>query len=162
MTNLRHAFRHWRRRPGLAFVSTFVLALGIGATTAMFSIVSGVLLQAEPWPHADALVAIYAVQPDLRSNPAFATRWNRMGIGAASWHDLDRAPAFDAVAVWTSDQQVLGNDQTDLVTAFYASSSLLPMFATRPSQGRFFTQSEDGEDSGGIILSSRMWQRHFG
>jgi predicted permease len=162
VTDVRNALRHWRRRPGLAFLAALVLALGIGATTAMFSIVNGVLLSTEPWPNADSLVAIYEVHPDQSANPAYTTRWNRMGIGAASWRDLQHSPAFSGIGIWTSDQGVLGDERTDLVTVFYASSSLLPMFVRQPVQGRFFNEGEDAADSGGIILSHRMWQRHFG
>jgi len=80
----------------------------------------------------------------------------------ARWRDLQRSPAFTSIGVWTSNQEVLGDEQTDLVTVFYASSSLLPLFLVQPAQGRFFSKDEDTTDSGGIILSHRMWQRHLG
>ena len=82
--SLRHALRRWRRRPGLAVVAVLILAIGIGATTAMYSIVDAVLLRAEPWPDADRLVRIYGVLPPQRTNPAYRTTWNRSEIGWAA------------------------------------------------------------------------------
>ena len=71
-SGVRHAVRRWRHRPGVAVTAVLVLSLGIGATTAMYSIVDAVLLKAEPWPDADRLVRIYGVQPQLRTERAAA------------------------------------------------------------------------------------------
>jgi hypothetical protein len=71
--DVRYALRRWRRHPGFPLVSTLTLGLGIGAATAMFSVVDGVLLRPLPWPDPDRLVAIHAVYPDRRADPAFAT-----------------------------------------------------------------------------------------
>ena len=162
MSILRHAIRRWRRRPGLAAVGVLVLSLGIGATTAMFSIVDAVLLAAEPWPDADRLVHIYGVQPDRRSNPAAATTWNRGGIAWASWRDAQKLPHFDAVVAWVPDRQIVGDDRTELVRVFYASSTLPQMAGARPALGRFFTAEEDEVDSHTVILSHTIWVRLFG
>jgi putative ABC transport system permease protein len=159
---LRFAVRRWRHRPALALIATLVLALGIGATTAMFSIVNGVLLKDEPWPDADALVRIYAVQPHQRANPAYAGRWDRMPISWQSWRDLQRSQAFADVAVWATGQQIVGDDRTELVQAFHASSTLPALVGATPALGRFFTADEDEADSGTVILSHRLWTRLFG
>ena len=92
--------RRWRHRPGLAISAVVVLSLGIGSTTAMFSIVDGVLLAEEPWPEADRLVRIHAVLPEQRANPAYRTRWDRMTVSSASWRDLQPSPAFEDVGGW--------------------------------------------------------------
>jgi hypothetical protein len=86
---MRDAFRRWRRRPALATTATVVLALGIGATTAMFSIVDAVLLREEPWPDAGRLVRIYGVvrreEPiDRRTGRVVTLRADRIGLGDRS------------------------------------------------------------------------------
>ena len=143
-------------------MATFVLALGIGATTAMFSIVNGVLLEDEPWPDADRLVRIYAVQPHQRANPAYDGRWDRMPISWQAWRDLQRSPLFADVAVWVPGQHIVGDDRTELVQAFFASSTLPGIVGARPALGRFFTPDEDEVDSGAVILSHRVWTRLYG
>ena len=113
---LRLALRRWRHRPGLALTATLVLALGIGATTAMYSIVDAVILNDEPWPEANRLVRVFGVSPKDRTNPSFTTRWNRGGISWASWRDLQKQPAFTDVALWVPDQFVIGDDVARVVT----------------------------------------------
>ena len=119
-----HAIRRWRHRPGLAVLVVLILTVGIGATTAMYSIVDAILLKAEPWPDADRLVRIFAVQPLQRTNPSYEKSWNRAPIAWQSWRDLQTRPAFADVGVWVPDQQIVGDERTELVRAFFASSSL--------------------------------------
>jgi hypothetical protein len=118
-SGVRHAFRRWRHRPDVAVTAILVLSLGIGATTAMYSIVDAVLLKAEPWPDADRLVRIFAVQPQQRPNPSYQNTWNRGPISWQSWRDLQKVQAFADVAVWVPDQQIVGNERTELVRAFF-------------------------------------------
>jgi predicted permease len=154
--------RRWRRRPGLALIAVLVLSLGIGATTAMYSIVDAVLLREEPWPDADRLVRVYGVQPQLRSNPASATTWNRGGISWQSWRDLQKLPLFEDVAAWVTTDYIVGDDDPDLVRAFFASSTLPQLVGVRPLHGRFFTAAEDDKDSNTVILTHAVWMRRFG
>jgi putative ABC transport system permease protein len=158
----RDALKRWRRRPGLAAIATLVLALGIGATTAMFSLVHAALLAPEPWPAADRLVAIHAVLPAQRANPAYAARWNRMPISWSAWRDLQQSPAFDDVGVWVPDQRIVGDDRTELVPTSFASSTLLPLLGVQPAAGRLFTADEDAADSGAVIISHALWTRLLG
>src|SRR5688572_25172835 len=131
-SGVRHAVRRWRHRPGVAVTAVLVLSLGIGATTAMYSIVDALLLKGEPWPNAEQLVRVYAVQPHLRINPSYEKTWNRGAISWQSWRDLQRVPAYDDVAVWVPDQQIVGDDKTELVRAFFASSTLPLLVGARP------------------------------
>jgi predicted permease len=139
-----------------------VLAIGIAATTSMFSIVSAVLLQAEPWPDAERLVRVFGVRPQERANRALADTWNRGGISWAAWRDLQAHPAFADVAVWVPNQQIVGDEQPELVGSFFASSSLPRILNVGPLHGRFFNADEDEADSGAVILSHRLWLRMFG
>jgi predicted permease len=159
---LRHVMRRWRRRPGLAVVAVLVLSLGIGATTAMFSLIDAVLLADEPWPEADRLVRIYGVQPGQRSNPAAASTWNRGGIAWQSWRQLQELPHFDDVVAWVPGDQIVGDERTELVRAFFASSTLPHLVGARPALGRFFTASEDEADPQTVVISHGVWMRLFG
>jgi hypothetical protein len=161
-SGVRHAFRRWRHRPGVAVTAILVLSLGIGATTAMYSIVDAVLLKAEPWPDAERLVRIFAVQPLQRTNPSYEKTWNRGPISWQSWRDLQKAQAFADVAVWVPDQQIVGDERTELVRAFFASSSLPLLVGAQPLHGRLFNADEDEADSGSVILSHKVWMRLFG
>jgi hypothetical protein len=159
---LRYAVRRWRHRPGLALTAVLVLALGIGGTTAMFSIVNAVLFKAEPWPDADRLVRIYGVSPQLRSNPATVTTWNRGALSWASFLDVRALPMFSDVVAWVADDQIVGGERPELVRAFFASSTLPALVGAKPAYGRFFTDAEDQSDTGTVILSHQLWQRMFG
>jgi putative ABC transport system permease protein len=159
---IRLACRRWRHRPGLALTATAVLALGIGATTAMYSIVDAVVLKDDPWPDANRLVRIYAVAPDQRSNPGYAVRWNRGAISWASWRDLQKLPVFSDVAAWVPNEYVIGTDRPEPARTFFVSSSMAAMLGVTPALGRFFTVAEDEVDSTTVVISHRLWVRMFG
>jgi putative ABC transport system permease protein len=161
-TSLRYAVRRWRHRPVLAITATLILALGIAATTAMFSIVNAVVLKDEPWPDAGRLVRVYGVNPQQRSNPAYAKSWNRGGVSWASWRDLQKLPEFSTVAAFVAGDYLIGDENPEVVRAFFASSELPALAGARPAQGRFFNEREDDVDSGTVILSHDFWQRRFG
>src|SRR5688500_9635041 len=150
-SGVRHAVRRWRHRPGVAVTAELVLSLGIGATTPMYSIVDALLLKAEPWPGAEQLVRIYAVQPQLRTNPSYEKTWNRGAISWESWREQPTVPGYDDVAVCVSDQQVVGDDKTELVRAFFASSTFPLLVGARPMHGRLFNPAEVEADSGAVI-----------
>jgi hypothetical protein len=76
--------------------------------------------------------------------------------------DLQRSPLLADVAVWATGQQIAGDDPTELVQAFYASSTLPSIVGARPALGRFFNADEDEADSGAVILSHRLWTRLYG
>jgi hypothetical protein len=75
-TDVRYAVRRWAARPGLAVTVVLTLGLGIGATTAIFSLVDGVLLRPLPWREPDRLVSIYIVRPAWRTDPVLSFLWD--------------------------------------------------------------------------------------
>jgi len=79
-----HLLRRWVRRPGFTTGAALILALGIGVTAAVFSVVNAVLFRPLPWPEADRLVAIYAVIPERRSEPSATATWNSMCDGRSA------------------------------------------------------------------------------
>ena len=162
--DVRHALRRWRRRPGFPLAATLTLALGIGAATAMFSVVDAVLLRPLPWPDPDRLAVIHAVHPERRSDPRFATTWNRSPVSYQAWEALRRAAAFEDVAVWhpPSASMTIDEARTELVEVMQVSSNFLPMLGVKVIRGRNFDREDDERDTWNLILSYEAWQRRFG
>ena len=163
--DVRNALRRWRHRPGFALTAVVTLALGIGATTAIFSIVDAVLLRPLPWTDPDRLVAIHAVYPERRQNPGATLTWNRGLLSYQTWDALREEPAFAGVATWRktpSLDSTLGEARTALVQTMEVSARLLPMIGVGLLHGRFFTEDEDFDRSDSVLVSEEAWQRHFG
>ncbi|HEY3044932.1 MAG TPA: ABC transporter permease, partial [Vicinamibacterales bacterium] len=89
--DIRYALRLWRRRPGFAFIALLTLALGVGANTAMFSIVNAVLLRPLPYAHADRLVAVWGRQP---GNPRSLVAYPEYDALRAQNHTFDALCLF--------------------------------------------------------------------
>ncbi len=148
------ACRQLLKNPGFSLVSVLTLALGIGATTAIFSAVRSVVLQPLPFPHPDRLLSVYEF-----------VRNNRNNVSAGNFVDgIEPVSAFSAVAAeqFSSFNLTDGNDTERLiggrVTAGYFSVFNLP-----PAHGRVFTKEEDQPGREQVaVLSHRLWTRRFG
>jgi len=162
--DIRYALRRWRRRPGFPLTATLTLGLGIGAATAVFSVVDAVLLRPLPWRDADRLGVIHAVHPEQRSDPRFASTWDRSLVHYPAWQALRTASSFTDVAVWRppSASMTIDDAKTELVEAMDVSSNFLPMLGVRVLHGRHFTREEDEREAWHVILSYEAWQRWFG
>src|SRR6266545_3301932 len=134
-TEVRHAVRRWSDRRGLALTAVLTLALGMGATTAIFSVVDGVLLRPLPWRDADRLVTIWLVRPERRNDPVSGGFWNH---GVLSWpmvRDLrEHSRTLEEVAVGLRPRQVIAAG--DLAQGALLSSGFLPMLGVHPYAGR--------------------------
>jgi putative ABC transport system permease protein len=146
--------------PSVAAV--LALAIGIGAASAMYSVIDATLLKPHPWPDADRLVVVHAVRPDQRLNPAWTVNWDRAPLSWAAWEDLRRSPAFADVGAWMPSQQIVRSAQPEIVSAFHASSSFWTVLGVRPAIGRLFTHDEDRNPSDVVVLSHEGWVRHLG
>src|ERR671910_1307876 len=155
----RHTVRLLRTHPG--FVSTVVLslALGIGANTAIFSVVHGVLIQPLSYPRADAVVGIY----------------NRLTINGQVYEDAALSPgmyaacrddcrAFEHFGVWTSGAAtVTGTGEPEQVATVTMTHGVLPAFGVPASLGRWFSPEDDSPGGARtVILGHGYWQRRFG
>jgi predicted permease len=161
--DLRLGLRRWASRPGLAITAILILAIGIGATTSIFSIVDAVLLRPLPWKDPDRLVTLFVERPEWRTNPVLSNSWNTGNISWTILKDLQhRVPALESFGAWRMDRPVLNGDENELVRALHLTSSVLPMLGAVPARGRFFTPEEDDAPTSHVIISHDAWQRRFG
>ena len=160
---IRQPIRRWVARPGLALTAIVTLGLGIGTTTAIFSVVDGVLLRPLPYREPGRLVTMWVVRLAWRNQPGFSASWNR---GLISWLDLRDLEAntrtLESVGVWTATRQVIVAGQDDVVQGREISSGLLRTLGVSPYAGRGFTREEENGPSDVLMISYSAWQRRFG
>lgn len=164
VTDIRLALRRWRHRPGPPVTMVATLAVGIAATTAIFSVVYGVLLRPLPWPDPDRLVVIHGVEPERLQRPAGAATWNRALLTWQEWEGLQATGVFQHAAAWWPQRFLHYSEAgADALTGMYASANLLETLGLPPLLGRTFTPTDDRTlNQNDVLISARMWQRHFG
>jgi putative ABC transport system permease protein len=154
--DLRYAIRNLRQSPGYAAVTILTLALGIGANTAIFSVVNGVLLEPLPYPQPERLVFISSQFPAL----GFDQFW----VSAPEFLEFrERNRSFEDVGAYRAGAVNLGTeDQPRRVNSAVVTSELMPVLGVPPLRGRPFTREDTlpgAEDVG--ILSSETWESSF-
>ena len=158
--DLRFALRGLARRPAFTFAAVLTLALGIGATTAIFSVVYSVLIKPLPYPHADELVRIQYKATGI-PNGGLAGSEPSMFF---TYGDESRTLA--ALGMWQgSDATLSGYGEPEHVLALQIMHGTLQALGVRPMRGRAFTEAEHGPTAEGplpVILSYGFWQRRFG
>ncbi|MDQ3337102.1 MAG: ABC transporter permease [Myxococcota bacterium] len=156
--DVRYALRMMVKAPGLTAVLAITLALGIGASTTIFSVVNSVVLQPLPYQEPDRLVRVYTefyANLDLRE---FSVSGPEVG-------DLMReCRTCESVGAWSRGTAALaGGDRPVRVDATFATHQLLPLLGVKPMLGRYFDQTEDRPgDQTVIILGYNVWKRAFG
>jgi predicted permease len=156
LQDARYAWRALRQRPGFAAVTLATLALGIGATTVMFTVLDGVLLKPLPYPDPERLVAV-AVHTDK-----YGDQW---GISYPNFLDTERqARALAPLAAWTYSGGTIGQPgDTEYVNGRLISAQLLSVFNVTLFQGRPFLADEDRPGGAPVaIISHELWQRRYG
>ncbi len=163
MLNLRLAIRRWTVRPALALTAIAVLALGLGATTSIASIVDAVLLRPLPWMRADELVDVFVERPAWRANPVLA---GSAASGTISWVMLKTiqrdSRTLATFGAWQTARQTLNGPDNEPVRTMSVTASFLPMLGVSPARGRFFTAEEDDTPSDIALISWESWQRRHG
>ncbi len=155
MQNLRYAWRALGRNPGFTAVAVLTLALGIGANTAMFSVVSAALLRPLPYPHPDRLILLleFLDQPNVTSFANFKD-WER------------QSHSFTTMAAGRQASFNLGgsgSSQPERIQGAVFSSQLFQTLGVQPALGRGLIPDEDRFGSRRVaVLSYRLWQRRFG
>lgn len=153
--DLRYGLRQLRRNPGFAAVAIITLALGIGATTAIFSVVNGVLLNPLPYPHPNRLVALAEKLPPFQD---FAISYPDF----LDWVKMNHT--FDALAAYRhTDMNLIGSGQAERVKVTQVSASFFPLLGVKPVIGRNFSRQEDRRGAAPVvILSGGFWMSKFG
>lgn len=158
--DLRYGARQLRKNPGFTTVAVLTLALGIGANTAIFSVIHGVLLKPLPYPQPDRLVTLWeraperGIEQERVSGPNYLD-WREQNSVFA---DLAVSPGWDR-----SDFKLILRDNLVKVPGVYASSSLFTTLGGAPLLGRSFLPEEDQREGNRVaVLGYGLWQRHFG
>src|SRR5882724_2570063 len=153
MNDLRFAFRKLLKTPGFTAVAVLTLALGIGATTAIFSVVYAVVLRPLPFPESEQLVAIWTQTPQV----------DRLPMAAANHLDLkSQNTVFEDIAILSrvANYNLSGDGEPERLLATRVPANLFPLLRVKPALGRGFTEDENqpGQDRV-VILSHGLWQR---
>ena len=158
LQDIRYGLRTLAKNPGFTAVAVLTLALGIGANTAIFSVVQNLLLRPLPYPHPEQLVEIansYLPQvPKAGLTPGDYTDWRRQNS------------SFSEMGAYTKILQgfnLSGDGEPQRIQAGYADSGIFPMLGIRPVVGRSFFPEEDRAGSAPVvILGHRLWQSRYG
>jgi putative ABC transport system permease protein len=154
MENLRqdiaYALRAIIRRPGFTTVAVVTLALGIGATTAIFSVVNSVILRPLPYPDASRITMVWRTIPSLN--------WTRAPMSHPNFADFRKsATSFESMAAYGSTQPatILVGNEPELHFGLLASASLFRVLGVMPAEGRPFTESEDVAGAPMVVILSQ-------
>jgi ABC-type antimicrobial peptide transport system permease subunit len=153
--DLRVSLRRLRKRPGFTLVTILTLALGIGASTAIFSVVDGVLLRPLPYPHAEQMVQLREVN----------TRGGRMAFAEPNYLDLRaRNHVFAAVAQYSGSlRTVVGGSEPVRALTYSVSADFFNVLGVQPIVGRAFTREESSAGGEPVaVVSYGFWQRLLG
>src|SRR6202167_949853 len=155
--DLRYALRMLRKNPGFTITALAALTLGIGATTAIFSVVNTVLLKPLTYPDPDRIVFFFVNTPKGPSYGASATKFNMWREQTQVFQDVSayeyRGPGLN----------LTGGPYPEQVHGIHVSANYFRLFGAPVTLGRTFTADEDRPNGGeGVILSYGLWQRRFG
>ena len=154
--DLRYAVRGLRSSPGFTAVALLTLAMGIGASTTIFSVANAVLLRPFPYHEPDRIVRLYETNPTTEtfsiSEPDYIDWRQRV-------RSLSQLAAFAA-----ENASLLGDGDPEELSAMAATPSLFPLLGARPLMGRFFREDEAKPDAAArvVVLSNAAWQTRFG
>jgi putative ABC transport system permease protein len=154
--DLRYGFRLLLRRPAFAAIAILTLALGIGTTTAIFTVFDRVILRAIPFPEADRLVILWKTNPNLPvpvmvASPPTLHEW------------MTRSRSFTDVGAFRWRNVTLGGGEPEQVRGATVNASLLRALGVQPALGRLFLDDEDRPNAPEVVLiSDGLFRRRFG
>jgi predicted permease len=154
LQDLRYAARMLRKNPGFTLIAVLTLALGIGANTALFSVVNGVLLNPLPYPNPEQLVTLHASKPNFETGSISFPNFR-------DWRDNNRT--FSAMAVIRSfGFSLTGRGEAERLPAKLVSSDFFSLLGVQPVIGRAFAAGEDEIGAAPIVMiSAGLWRRKF-
>ncbi|HEY6344032.1 MAG TPA: ABC transporter permease [Bryobacteraceae bacterium] len=157
--DLRDAIRGLRRNASFTAIAVITLALGIGANTAIFSVVNAVLIKPLPYPNPDALVGVWHsyVRQGVKSNNVHLS-------GPMYFGYREQIRTFEKFGVWSSGAAgVTGRGDPEQVRALWVTDQILPVLGVSPAVGRWFSRADDTTGTPEtVILTYGYWQRRFG
>jgi predicted permease len=155
--NIRYGVRSLIRQPGFTAIAVLTLALGIGANTAIFSVVNAVLLRPLPFPHPEQLVL---VRDDLTGQ-----QLENVGMSINELWDLQKSSGvFDQVsAVWPVDANLTGSDRPERIELLAVSPNYFSLLGASAQLGRVFGPEDQAAGfAEGVVISDGLWRRRFG
>jgi predicted permease len=156
LADVRYALRLLRRAPGFALAVVVVLALGIGANSAIFTALDKIVIRPLPYADSDRLAMLWEDfsafgSPKQRVSPATFLDWRK------------RNQVFTELAAYRGSAiDLSGGGPPEQVQGQGVTSNLLPLLGVAPLLGRTFSVSEEGPETKAVVLSYRLWQRRFG
>jgi len=157
LQDLKYALRVLGRNPGFTGVTVLTLALGVGSTTTVPSLVQGVLLTPPPYPRPDRIVRVLPVRADgaPHGRGVAAAQWRR-------WKEESRSFAALAAYSWTFDFLILP-DGSESLQGMWTTPDYFRVVGLQPLLGRIFSENEAGpKPSPVVVLGYDLWRRRFG
>jgi predicted permease len=153
--DIRYGLRMLLKNPGFTAIAIITLALGIGANTALFSVVNGVLLSPLPFPEPDRLITLFSRVPQ-------SPRWSISYPNFLDWQRENHS--FSALAAFRQDDfNLTGLGEPERLKTNMVSATFFPVLGVTPVAGRSFTDQEDQLGAAPVVLlSERFWKRKFG
>ncbi len=158
LRDLKYTVRGLRRTPGFTTIAVLTIALGIGATTAVFSVAYAVLIKPLPYPHSEDLVSLEHTAPGLNLP-------NAPEMSASLFFTyLDQNRTLQTLGLWsTGTASVTGSGNPEQVATLNVSEGILETLNVRPMLGRWFSKDEMAPESReAVVLMFRYWQRNYG
>jgi putative ABC transport system permease protein len=154
--DIRYALRVLRKSPGFTAVTVLTIALGIGATTAIFSVVDAALLHPLPYPQPEQLVSIEDDLPGVGAQD--------IGMSEPEWQDLQRSGIFEYVSpTWFDENNLTGSSQPAHVRILLVAPNYFALLGVKPQLGRAFNPEDHSpgllEE---VVISDGLWKRAFG
>ena len=167
LRDIRYSLRMLRKAPGFTVVAILTLALGIGATTAIFSVVDSVLLQPLPFPQADRIVVLWEHPPKMTAagTESLGSRNEHNPVSPINFLDWrDRTTSFDGMAALSSFPMGLsGFGEPREVDTLQVSASFFDILGVAPLLGQSFHASDDVPNGPRVaVLSYGLWRQQFG
>lgn len=165
LRDVRLTLRSFVREPGFVFVASGTLAVGVAATTTIFSIVDGVLLRPLPFPDAHEMVRVGQVNPDLVvADGSFDDSERIFLMAYLDFLDLhERNRSFSHLAITRGARvTVVGDGDPEAFSGSYVSSDFFGAVGVQPAMGRAFTAEEEARGDRVVVLSDGIWQRRWG
>jgi putative ABC transport system permease protein len=155
--DIRFGLRLMAKKPGFTFIGVLALALGIGANTAIFSVVKAVLLSPLPYSHSERLVWIWETNPgsDIKEEAASMPNFN-------DWRT--QSQSFEAMAGFANTAITMtGETEPERIAGSVITASFFSVLGVEPLMGRSFTDEENGPKGARVVIISHgLWQRRFG